>query len=349
MIPSGGEWTRQDGTGAGLPPFARLLCSTGTMKRRSPGPILLCAALAIAGCSNAAGETGRTTLAATSTQATIRTTTTVPATTTEAPPPDRRQLPTTAAELAGELAGAEAAIRDAQVDGATAAAWGRRQQLLYRLLAVNEQWASETIAAIDEPMRSAVDANWTARRELSSLVTGGQLSTVLPAWRIRQPLGVEELRAYYEEAQALTGIGWEYLAAINLIETRMGRIEGLSTAGATGPMQFLPSTWEECCDGDPTIDRDAIIGAGVYLRARGGPDDMRRALFGYNSSDYYVNAVSAYAEVLRSDPMALRGYHAWEVFFRSEPALVRLPVGYEELEPVDALEWIATNPEYVLD
>ncbi len=34
---------------------------------------------------------------------------------------------------------------------------------------------------------------------------------------------------------------WYYLAAINLIETRMGRIDGLSTAGAQGPMQFLPA------------------------------------------------------------------------------------------------------------
>jgi membrane-bound lytic murein transglycosylase B len=244
---------------------------------------------------------------------------------------------------------AEAAIRDAQLDESIAPAWGRRQQLLYRLLAVNEQWATEAIAAIDEPLRSAVAANWRARQELSRLVAGGELSSVLPAWRIREPLPVAELRSYYDEASATTGIAWEYLAAINLIETRMGRIEGLSTAGATGPMQFLPSTWDECCEGDPTIDRDAIIGAAVYLRARGGPDDMGRALLGYNNSEYYVNAVSAYAEVLRADPMALRGYHAWEVFFRSELALVRLPVGYEQLEPIDALEWIAANPEHVID
>ena len=37
---------------------------------------------------------------------------------------------------------------------------------------------------------------------------------------------------------------WEVLAAIMLVETRMGRIHSRSSAGAQGPMQFLPATWE---------------------------------------------------------------------------------------------------------
>ncbi|MFW2381652.1 MAG: lytic transglycosylase domain-containing protein, partial [Acidimicrobiales bacterium] len=183
---------------------------------------------------------------------------------------------------------------------------------------------------------------------LSSLTTSGPLSPNLPAWKIRAPLPAEELLEIYRASGKATGIGWEYLAAINLVETRMGRIEGLSTAGATGPMQFLPSTWEECCEGDPTVDRDAILGAATYLVDRGGPEDMERALRGYNNSGYYVAAVSAYAEVLRAEPTAYYGYHAWEVFFRSDAGLVRLPVGYYETEPVDADEWIAANPHHLL-
>jgi hypothetical protein len=217
---------------------------------------------------------------------------------------------------------------------------------------VNEQWANEVVAEAERSAPTsvalAIERNWTARKELSSLTTSGTLSTVLPAWRIREPLPPEELLGYYRSAAGETGIEWTYLAAINLIETRMGRIEGLSTAGATGPMQFLPSTWEECCEGDPTVDSDAILGAATYLVDRGGPADMEAALRGYNNSGYYVAAVSAYAEVLRDDPRAFYGYHAWEVFFRSEPALVRLPVGYFETEPVDAMAWIAENPEHVV-
>ncbi len=313
-------------------------------------------ALAISACGSDA-ESGPTTpppaLATESTVAPVATpvatpSTTAPSTTTTAAPEDRAD-PTSAIEFAAELSRAELAVRNTSLDPTLTTQWGRRQQRLYRLLALNESLADETMTLVEDEVRFAVEQNWLARKELSSLVTSGKLSTVLPAWRVREPLPVAELRTYYEESEAISGIEWEYLAAINLIETRMGRIQGLSTAGATGPMQFLPTTWAECCDGDPTLDRDAIIGAGVYLRARGGPDNMERALFGYNNSDYYVAAVSAYAAVLRDDPGALRGYHAWEVYFRAEPGLVRIPAGYEELEPVDAAQWIAANPQYVID
>ncbi len=262
---------------------------------------------------------------------------------------ESRPLPIDASELAAELDLAELAIRDSALGAQSRMAWGRRQQRLYREMAQNEEWAEQVLSEVSAPVQFAVARNWTARQELSSLVTSGSLSTVLPAWRIREPLPVAELRTFYEESEANSGIEWEYLAAINLIETRMGRIQGLSTAGATGPMQFLPSTWAECCEGDPTVDRDAIIGAGVYLRARGGPENMDRALFGYNNSDYYVAAVSAYADVLREDPRALAGYHAWQVYFRSEAGLVVIPAGYEEPEAVDAAEWIAANPENLID
>ncbi len=55
---------------------------------------------------------------------------------------------------------------------------------------------------------------------------------------VRLDAGAVKIR----EAEAATGVGWNYLAAVNLIETRLGSIAGTSTAGAQGPMQFLPST-----------------------------------------------------------------------------------------------------------
>ena len=66
----------------------------------------------------------------------------------------------------------------------------------------------------------------------------------------------------------------KYGLAINLAETRMGRIVGVSSAGAVGPMQFLPATWESCCVGDPTDAHDAILGAATYLAA----NDARKSL-----------------------------------------------------------------------
>jgi len=285
---------------------------------------------------SAASDASSTTVTAPSTTASA-TTTTVAA--------DEQALPTDAAGLATALSETELMIRASD----DPAPWGRRQQQLYRLLTANRDWAPEVIAGVDDEVRPAVERNWDARLNLSALVSSGPLSTVLPAWRIREPLPADQLLEMYRAAEAQTSIPWEYLAAINLVETRMGRIEGLSTAGATGPMQFLPSTFAECCQGDPTDDRDAIIGAAVYLTLRGGPNDMAAALRGYNNSGRYVNAVTAYAEVLEDDPAAYAGYHAWDVYFLSAAGLIRMPVGYDEAEPVAAIEWVADNPDAVID
>ena len=281
----------------------------------------------------------------TTTQAETTTTTTAP-TTTE--PIIDRAIPETQGDLVVALTEAEEAIRNPNLDDAEASQWGQRQQRLYRVLAENPDWGNAVIAAVSDESRFGVEQNWAARQALSSLVKSAKLADSLPAWQLREPLPVEELMAYYREAEAQTGIPWSYLAAINLVETRMGRIEGFSTAGATGPMQFLPSTWAECCEGDPTIDRDAIIGAGVYLVLVGGASDIQKALYRYNNSDRYVNAVTAYAEVMAKDELAYRGYHAWQVYFLSSAGLIRMPADYYQPEPIPVEEWLATHPEALL-
>ncbi|MEM9653689.1 MAG: lytic transglycosylase domain-containing protein [Actinomycetota bacterium] len=259
--------------------------------------------------------------------------------------PDRRPLPESAAAMVPALDAAELAVRDGGQTVADRAAWGRRQQSLYRHLANNPEWVPTVLAETDPAIRGAVELNWTARENLSLLLATETLHDELPAWRVEPPAPAEELIGYYKEAEEAWGIQWEFLAGINLIETRMGRIQGVSSAGAIGPMQFLPTTWAECCDGDPTTPQDAIIGAAKYLTIRGGPENMDRAIWGYNNSDYYVNAVTAYANVLMADEQAYHGYHAWEIYFLSTEGLLRIPVGYEQLEPVPAADWLADNPD----
>jgi hypothetical protein len=261
------------------------------------------------------------------------------------PEPHERPLPDSPAAMTAALDEAELAVRDATLSAAEADSWGRRQQGLYRHLSVHPEWADEVLASVDPAVSNAVALNQRARQALSSLVDTETLHAELPAWRVVDPRPAEELIGYYKAAEAEHGIEWEFLAAINLIETRMGRIEGISTAGAVGPMQFLPTTWAECCEGDPTDPADAIPGAARYLVIRGGPDNMERAIWGYNNSDYYVEAVTSYAEVMMADERAYYGYHAWEIYFRTTEGLIRIPVGYEQLEPISALEWLADNPE----
>jgi hypothetical protein len=123
----------------------------------------------------------------------------------------------------------------------------------------------------------------------------GALSSEVPA----------KLVPLYEEAAARYRLGVRgpsVLAAINFVETSFGTNLGLSSAGAEGWMQFMPSTWAEWgVDGDgdgikdPFNAADAIFSAANYLRDSGAPGDWHEAVFAYNHADWYVEKVLRYA------------------------------------------------------
>ena len=100
--------------------------------------------------------------------------------------------------------------------------------------------------------------------------------------------------------------GWSILAAVGKVESEHGRNMGPSSAGAMGPMQFLPSTWETSGvdgNGDGVANimdpEDAIPAAAGYLKIGGAPHDWYRALYSYNHADWYVKKVLAVAEAYR--------------------------------------------------
>ena len=151
----------------------------------------------------------------------------------------------------------------------------------------------------------------------------------LPPWRIVAPAPAGELLRDYRAAQRRTGVPWTYLAAIHLVETRMGRIRGASTAGAQGPMQFVPATWERYgAGGDINDPHDAILAAARLLSANGAPRDMSDALWHYNQSQSYVRAVTGYARTLQRAPWVYRGYWSWRVLYSQKRGTYLLPVGY---------------------
>jgi len=270
------------------------------------------------------------------------------------------EAPIDAPRLAGAITAAERGIRDGTLPAEATARWGRAEQRAFRLLAAAPGLDGAVRALLPADVLTPFDANVAARRAVvehaaahaantTSTTAAGTATTLpppatLPAWTIVAPLPVDVLLGYYHEAEQATGVPWQYLAAINLVETRMGRIVGASSAGALGPMQFLPTTWRRCCTGDIMNAHDAIIGAAVYLRSRGAPSDMAKAVYAYNPNSGYVGAVQAYALNITNDPRAYVGYHAWEVYSATPTGAVRLPVGYRQATPADLDAYLAAHP-----
>jgi hypothetical protein len=118
----------------------------------------------------------------------------------------------------------------------------------------------------------------------------------------------------YQACGTEYGIPWEVLASINKIETAFGTNTNVSSAGAVGWMQFLPSSWEAFGldangDGrkDPYNPVDAICAAAHYLKLAGGNDDLYQAIFAYNHADWYVQEVLLYARAYGRLPSDLVG------------------------------------------
>ncbi|MFI6386233.1 lytic transglycosylase domain-containing protein [Nonomuraea sp. NPDC050540] len=114
------------------------------------------------------------------------------------------------------------------------------------------------------------------------------------------------LDLYKQAATRCPGLSWTVLAAIGQVESGHGRNNGPSSAGALGPMQFMPATWRAYgVDGDADGKKDiwspydAVPGAANYLCANGagkGGEKLRKAIWFYNHSWDYVNKVMGYAE-----------------------------------------------------
>ncbi len=118
----------------------------------------------------------------------------------------------------------------------------------------------------------------------------------------------------FQAAGTAYGIPWQVLAAINEVETDYGRDLSVSSAGAEGWMQFLPTEWAQYgvdANGagykDPYNPADAIFAAARYLRAAGGDSDIKAAVYAYNHSQAYVDSVMLRAQLLGGTPPELLG------------------------------------------
>jgi membrane-bound lytic murein transglycosylase B len=186
------------------------------------------------------------------------------------------------------------------------------QERIYRTLATRPRLARRVVARLPASVRAEASAIVRADAAVFAHAT-----PVRPSYRIRTraPEPADVLRGYFEEGTRRFGVPWEILAAVNYVETKFGRVISNSSAGAQGPMQFLPTTWAAYgLGGDVHDPHDAILGAANYLHANGAPRNVRGALYHYNPVDAYVEAVTSFAKAMRRDPRLYYAMYCWQVY-----------------------------------
>jgi membrane-bound lytic murein transglycosylase B len=248
----------------------------------------------------------------------------------EASPGPRAPIPHAPATLARTLVGTKTDL-DRAVNAWLASGSARTprdvtldalyDQRIELLLAARPSLAGSTLGRVPAGIAAAVRTNLVAKRELLRLTS----RTHRKRFRTGPALPPASLLRYYRQAQRRFGVQWNVLAAVNFVESAFNKLRNDSATGAQGPMQFMPATWRAYgLGGDIHDPHDAILGAANYLHANGAPRDVRRALFRYNPSPLYVDAVLRYAARIRADRHAFYEYYARQVFVRTASGLRRI-------------------------
>jgi Transglycosylase SLT domain len=196
------------------------------------------------------------------------------------------------------------------------------QQRIYGVMVARPGLARRTIALLPRSVAGQANANTRAGAALSS-ITGPIRPTT--KFRTGSPEAAGVLLRSFREAQRRFGVRWEVLASVMFVESKFGRTRSASGAGAQGPMQFLPSTWAAYGMGGNIQDpRDAILGAANYLHRSGAPANYRAALYAYNRSTAYVDAILLFAGQMERDPRNYYAYYNWQVFVRTTEGVRRV-------------------------
>jgi soluble lytic murein transglycosylase-like protein len=196
------------------------------------------------------------------------------------------------------------------------------QQRIVRLLTPRRRLGASVLARLPRDVASETRAVLAAQRSIAAIPPSGNHH---PRVRVGRPAPAGRLRTYYLRAQRRFGVRWQLLAAVNLVESSFGRLRNESTAGARGPMQFMPATWREYgMGGDIERPRDAILGAANYLHANGAPAHPRLALLAYNHSTHYADGVARFAALMRRRPRAYYELYAWQAYYRTPSGVRRL-------------------------
>ena len=195
------------------------------------------------------------------------------------------------------------------------------EQRLLRLLSRNKQLSDRTLRLLPTKLAGFAGDAVVAHRELVRLTPPLRTRRV----HVGAAAPAADLLRWYHEAERRFGVAWRVLAAVNFVESAFGKLRSASAAGAQGPMQFTRSSWRTYGLGGNVHDpHDAILGAGNYLRAAGARRNIRRALYAYNPSQLYVDAVLRYARRIGADIHAFYSFYSWQVYVRTPSGTVRV-------------------------
>jgi Transglycosylase SLT domain len=184
------------------------------------------------------------------------------------------------------------------VDGVVSKAEGARLGLVKNVAVLVNAPAANVTALVSQVQAALGSGARVIRLVPATVSTQLPVDTTIPAGRPASYLQLFRASA----AQYCPGLSWTVLAAIGQIESGDGQNAGPSSAGALGPMQFLPSTWAVWGiagfgdTGPPDIMNpfDAVPSAARMLCADGaaaGGQGLRQAIFDYNHAGWYVDEV----------------------------------------------------------
>ena len=208
------------------------------------------------------------------------------------------RYPVTAAASGQLTVGAQAPVGISGVNGIVDASRGRKLGLVRNIAVLVNAPASSPLTLVSQVQKALGDQATVVR------LVPAEVSTSLPVDATPSSGRPSSYLQLFQEsaAQYCPGLSWTVLAAIGQIESGDGQNEGPSTAGALGPMQFLPSTWQTWGTdgfgdtGAPNIMNpyDAVPSAARLLcadGAAGGGQALRNAIFDYNHAGWYVDEV----------------------------------------------------------
>jgi soluble lytic murein transglycosylase-like protein len=213
--------------------------------------------------------------------------------------------------------GAKEPPRDVQL-------WALRQQRLLIALRDNPARARSVLRRLRGALHRSTRSTLTAMTDLRRLAPAHPPKR---RWKTGAALPAGRLLELYRDSERRTGVAWYVLAAVNFVESDFNKLRNESIVGAQGPMQFMPSTWDAYGRGDVHDPRDAIPAAARFLRAAGAPASYSRALYRYNPSQLYVDAVLRYARRMQRSRNAFLSLYSWTVFVREPSGRTRRLTG----------------------